>query len=105
MKMIKAIVRPEKAEEVAEALEAGGFPALTKMEVFGRGKQKGITVDEVYYDELPKTLIVQVVEDEEVDRVVEIIVKSAKTGKMGDGKIFVTDVKSTYTIRTGKQEL
>lgn len=105
MKMVKAIVRPEKAEDVAKALEADGFPALTKMDVFGRGKQRGIMVDEVYYDELPKTMIVQVVEDEEVDRVAEIIVKSARTGKMGDGKIFVTDVKSTYTIRTGKKGL
>jgi len=105
MKMIKAIVRPDKAEAVAEALEAGGFPALTKMEVLGRGKQKGIMVDEVYYDELPKTLILQVVEDGEVDRAVKIIVESARTGKMGDGKIFVTDVRSVYTIRTGKEEL
>jgi len=105
MKMIRAIVRPEKAEEVAEALEKGGFPALTKIEVFGRGKQKGIRVDEVYYDELPKTQLMLVVEDEDSEKVSEIIVKSARTGHIGDGKVFVTDVGQAYTIRTARQEL
>lgn len=105
MKMIRAIVRPEKADEVAKALEAGGFPALTKMDVFGRGKQKGIRVDEVYYDELPKTMIMLVVKDEEMKKAAEIIVESARTGHMGDGKLFVTEVSHAYTIRTGEPKL
>jgi nitrogen regulatory protein PII 1 len=105
MKMIRAIVRPEKAEEVARALEAGGFPALTKLDVFGRGKQKGIRVDEVCYDELPKTMLMLVVEDEDLDKATEIIVSSARTGHMGDGKVFVTDVGLAYTIRTGEPGL
>ncbi|GBE18613.1 nitrogen regulatory protein P-II [archaeon BMS3Abin16] len=105
MKMIRAIVRPNKTEDVVEALEAGGFPALTKMDVYGRGKQRGIMVDEVYYDELPKTLLMLVVHDEDLDKVADLIVNNASTGKMGDGKIFVTDVGRAYTIRSRKEEL
>ncbi len=105
MKMIRAIVRPERAEAVAEALANAGFPALTKMDVFGRGKQKGIRVDEVYYDELPKTLLMLVVKDEDAERAAEVIVESARTGSIGDGKIFITEVSSAYTIRTGEATL
>lgn len=105
MKMVRAVVRPEKAEAVAEALESENFPALTKMDVFGRGRQRGIHVDGVYYDELPKTLIVQVVRDEDAPKIVDIIMKSAKTGHFGDGKIFVSEIEEAYTIRTGMKGL
>jgi len=80
MQMIRAIVRPAKEAEVVESLENAGFVSLTKMEVFGRGKQKGIHTAEVHYDELPKTMIMLVVEDEDKSKVIETIKKSAYTG-------------------------
>jgi nitrogen regulatory protein PII 1 len=75
MKMIKAIVRPEKSEDVLDALLAGGFAAATKMSVLGRGKQKGLKVGDTYYDEIPKELIMLVVEDGDVDKVLKVIVE------------------------------
>ncbi|MFV0470084.1 MAG: P-II family nitrogen regulator [Dysgonomonas sp.] len=105
MKMIRAIVRPEAADSVAEGLADSGFYSLTKMPVFGRGKQKGITVGTTHYDELPKTLIIIVVEDNSVDEVVKIIQYKAYTGNAGDGKIFISPVEQAYTVRTGIKEL
>lgn len=105
MKMIRAIIRPEKEQEVVLALEGAGFPALTKMPVFGRGKQKGLRVGPVHYDVLPKVLIMIVVEDEDVDKVIKIIQDKARTGFIGDGKIFVSPVETAYTIRTGEEGL
>lgn len=105
MKMIRAFIRPEKEQEVVLALEGAGFPSLTKMPVFGRGKQKGLQVGPVHYDELPKTLVMMVVEDEDVDRVVKIIEDKARTGFIGDGKIFISPVERAFTIRTGKEGL
>ena len=105
MKMIRAFVRPEKEQEVVLALEGAGFPSLTKMPVFGRGKQKGLQVGPVHYDELPKTLMMMVVNDSEVDKVVNIISDKARTGFIGDGKIFVSPVESSYTVRTGEAVL
>ncbi|NLI13833.1 P-II family nitrogen regulator [Pelotomaculum propionicicum] len=105
MKMIKAVIRPEKVEEVAEALDAGGFTALTRIDVFGRGKQKGLKVGSVLYDNLPKTLLLIVVEDVRVEQAVRIIEESSRTGNIGDGKIFVTPVEEAYTIRTGERGL
>jgi nitrogen regulatory protein PII 1 len=105
MQMIRAIVRPAKESEVVEALEKEGFVSLTKMEVFGRGKQKGIHTAEVQYDELPKTMLMLVVEDENKSKVVDIIQQSAYTGKYGDGKIFVSPMNEAYTIRTGESGL
>jgi len=102
MKMIKAIVRPEKSEDVVESLAKAGFVALTKMDVVGRGKQKGLDIGGIRYDELPKTMLMLVVDDENVDEVVDIIMESARTGRFGDGKIFIGPVEQTYTIRTGK---
>ncbi len=101
MKMIRAFIRPEKEQEVVLALEGAGFPSLTKMPVFGRGKQKGLTVGPVHYDELPKTLIMTVVEDKDADKVIQVIHDKAKTGFIGDGKIFVSPVETAYTVRTG----
>ncbi len=105
MKMIRAIVRPEKVDKVADALEAAGFVALTKLDVFGRGKQKGIRVGEMVYDSLSKTMLMIVVDDEKLEEAVAVIEDSARTGKIGDGKIFVTPVEEAYTIRTGARGL
>ena len=106
MKMIKAIVRPEKSEDVLDALLAGGFAAATKMSVLGRGKQKGLKVGDTYYDEIPKELIMLVVEDKDVDKVLKVIVENArvdKNGTYGDGKIFVYNVQNVIKVRTGEE--
>ncbi|HHW45105.1 P-II family nitrogen regulator [Desulfofundulus thermobenzoicus] len=100
MKMIRAIVRPEKSEEVADALAEAGFVALTKIDVVGRGKQKGIQLGTVYYDELPKVMFLLVTDDDKVARAVDVITRTAHTGNFGDGKIFVTPVDEAYTVRT-----
>ena len=105
MKMIRAVIRPEAVDKVADSLESGGFTALTRIEVFGRGKQKGIKVGNVVYDNLPKTMFMLVVGDEQTDKAVQIIEESARTGNIGDGKIFVTSVDEAYTIRTGERGL
>jgi nitrogen regulatory protein PII 1 len=105
MKMIRAILRPETAELVAEGLAEAGFVSLTKINVFGRGKQKGITVGTIHYDELPKTLLLMVVEDANVDTVLKLIHHKAYTGNFGDGKVFITSVEEAYTVRTGAKGL
>ena len=105
MKMIRAIIRPETVDRVADNLEAGGFSALTRIDVFGRGKQKGIKVGNVVYDNLPKTMLMVVVDDSRLESAVEIIEESARTGNIGDGKIFVSPVEEAYTIRTGARGL
>lgn len=105
MKMIRAIVRPDKSEGVAEALAQAGMPSLTKMHVFGRGRTKGIRIGDVVYDEFPKTLLLMVVEDEKLDEAVAVILESAKTGTMGDGKVFVTEVEEAYTVSKGTKGL
>ena len=90
--------------ELAEA----GFPAVTKMDVAGRGKQRGLKVGDVHYDEVPKEMLLMVVEDECKDDVIKIISRVAKTGAkgaFGDGKIFVTDVLEAYTISSGTKTL
>jgi nitrogen regulatory protein PII 1 len=105
MKMVRAFIRPEKEQEVVLALEGAGFPSLTKMPVFGRGKQKGLQVGPVHYDELAKTLIMMVVDDEDTDKVIGIIQDKARTGFIGDGKVFVSQVEAAYTVRTGEASL
>ncbi|MDR2765497.1 MAG: P-II family nitrogen regulator [Tannerella sp.] len=105
MKMVRAIVRPETADNVTDGLAESGFYSMTKMPVFGRGKQKGLTVGNVHYDELPKTLIIIVVEDEAVEEVIKIIHYKAYTGSEGDGKIFISPVEQVYTVRTGSKVL
>lgn len=101
MKAITAIVRPEKAENIVKALEEAGYFAFSKWAITGRGREKGIQVGEVFYQELAKVMFYVVVEDNEKDEVVDIIIHTAKTGEegnYGDGKIFVTDVKEAYTV-------
>ena len=105
MKMIRAIIRPNKENNVVENLEKDGFVSLTKMNVFGRGKQKGIRVGTVCYDEIPKVMIMLVINDNDVQKVMNIIQNSARTGNIGDGKIFITDVLEAYTVRTGEAGL
>ena len=108
MLMIKAIVRPEKSNQIMAELNDAGFPAVTKIDVVGRGKQKGVIVGDVVYDEIPKELLLIVVRDEDKDDLISIIIRHAKTGEQGrygDGKIFVTPVEEVYTISSGKNEL
>ncbi len=105
MKMIKAIVRPEKEFDVIRGLEKKGFYSLTKLDVLGRGRQKGVRVGSATYDELAKLLLILVVEDKDAPKAVKIIQDYAKTGNFGDGKVFVSEVAEAYTIRTGKKLL
>ena len=103
MKLIRAIVRPEREEDVVSALEAAGIVSLTKMDVLGRGQQRGIQVGATVYDELPKVQLLLVVEDGKLDAAIAAIETSARTGQHGDGKIFVSAVEAAYTIRTGQR--
>jgi len=108
MLLIRAIIRPEKVSLVLSELLAAGFPACTKMDVFGRGRQKGVRVGDVYYDEIPKEMLLYVVNDEDKDTVVRIIMKNARTGEngnFGDGRIFTSPVEDAYTISTGSRGL
>lgn len=107
MVLIRAIVRPEKAGYVMGELLSAGFPAITKMDVYGRGKQKGIIVGDVQYDEIPKEMLMTVCEDRDKDDLIKIIISSARTGEghYGDGKIFVQTVESAWTVSTGKEGL
>ncbi len=107
MILIRAIVRTEKVSDVMSALMYAGFPAVTKMDVFGRGKQRGIKIGDITYDELPKELLLLVVPDKDKQLVIETIMKSARTGTkgaFGDGKIFVSPVEESYTISSGIKE-
>ncbi len=105
MKMLKAIVRPEIADSIADALAEAGFHSLTKLNAFGRGKQNGIISGAIHYSELPKTLLMLVVEDEAVNEVLKIIKYKAYTGNFGDGKVFISPVERVMTVRTGETGL
>lgn len=108
MYMIRSIIRPEKVNGVLAALLEAGFPQITKMDVFGRGKQKGIRVGSVEYDELPKEMLMITVGDEDKDEVIKIIMDNSRTGDkgtFGDGKIFVSEVDEVYTVSSGKAGL
>jgi nitrogen regulatory protein P-II 2 len=106
MKMITAIIKPFKLDEVREALTAVGVNGITVTDVKGFGRQKGHTElyrgAEYVVDFLPKTKIEAAVDDATVERVIEAIVAAARTGKIGDGKIFVSDVSEVVRIRTGE---
>lgn len=107
MKTVKAVIRPEKLEDVKEALEENGYFAMTVHEVKGRGAQKGICLqyrgNQIKVDMIPKTQIELVVGDEDVRPIIEIIRKSARTGKFGDGKIFVSPVEMVAAIRNDEE--
>ena len=107
MKLITAVIKPFKLDEVKDALKAAGIAGLTVSEVRGFGRQGGHTETyrgaEYQIDFVPKVSIQVVVDDATVDTVVEAIVRTAATGKIGDGKIWVTDVERMIRIRTGEE--
>ncbi len=108
MKMITAIIKPFKLDEVREALSAINVQGITVTEVKGFGRQKGHTElyrgAEYVVDFLPKTKIEAAVDDAVVDQAIEAIETAARTGKIGDGKIFITSVERTVRIRTGEED-
>src|SRR5881275_4597 len=109
MKLIKAIVRPNKVDEVKEALGKLSISGMTVTEVRGHGQQKGHTAiyrgKEYNVSLLPKMCIETVVTDSLVDSVIKAIVAAARTGEIGDGRVFVTPVAQSYKIRTGEREM
>lgn len=107
MKMVLAIVRPERIYEVTANLAEAGYNASTKWQVGGRGKQKGIQVGDVCYDEIIKNALFVVVDDDQKNEVVDIIMESAITGESGnsgDGRIFILPVEESYTISSSSKD-
>jgi len=108
MKLIKSIVRPNKVDEVKDALTKIGISGMTVTEVRGHGKQKGHTAiyrgKEYNVSLLPKMQIEVVVEDSVTDEAIKAIITSARTGEIGDGRVFVLPVGETYKIRTGEKD-
>jgi nitrogen regulatory protein PII 1 len=108
MVMIRSIVRPEKVDAVLAALMEAGYPAVTKINVVGRGKQRGIRIGDVTYDEIPKEMLITVVPDNDKDFVIKTVISVARTGdkgSFGDGKIFVSQVDEVYTVSSGVKEV
>ena len=108
MQLIRAIVRSENSPIVIKALFESGYVAVTKVPVVGRGKQRGIKIGDITYDEIPKDLLMIVVKDEDKDFSVRTIMEAARTGEkgaFGDGKIFISSVEEAYTISRGTKEL
>jgi nitrogen regulatory protein P-II 1 len=109
MKLVTAVIKPHKWEDVRNALETFGVSGMTVTEASGYGRQKGHT--EVYrgaeyeVDLLPKVRVEVVVDDADAEDVVEIIVKSAQTGKIGDGKVWVQPVDAVVRVRTGERDV
>lgn len=107
MKKIVAIIRPNKIDDVKGALEEVGCKGMTVMEVKGRGRQLGITESyrgtDYCIDMLPKTRLEIIVKDKNLEKVINAIVKSAQTGNIGDGKIFISPVEDVVRIRTGER--
>jgi len=109
MKLIKTIIKPERFEFVKKALEDKGFVSMTVSDVKGRGEQKGISLEYrgglMTVDMLPKTQIEIVIKEKDVDAVIAILTEAARTGKIGDGKIFILPVEKAIKIRTGETEV
>jgi nitrogen regulatory protein P-II 1 len=107
MNKIEAIIRPEKVNAVTKSLEEKGFIGLTLTEVKGRGRQKGITLQwragEYCVDILSKVKVEVVVEASKTDEVIDIIMKASATGEVGDGKIFISQIKDVVRVRTGER--
>ncbi len=107
MKKIEAIIREEKLDAVRTALEANGYFGMTVSEVSGRGREGGITlqwrVGEYKVDFLPRTKVEVVVLDEDVPRILNAITMAARTGEMGDGKLFILPVENAVRVRTGDE--
>ena len=108
MKKVEAIIKPFKLDDVREALSQAGITGMTAIEVKGFGRQKGHTElyrgAEYVVDFLPKVKVELIVADDQVDLCVEAITKAARTGKIGDGKIFVSPVERVVRIRTGEED-
>ena len=108
MKLVRAIIKPERLEFVKKALEDKGYVGMTITDVRGRGEQKGIVLEYrgglMTVDVLPKIQIDMVTKDNDVDDVVTTITESARTGKIGDGRIFIIPVEKSIRIRTGEIE-
>ena len=109
MKKIEAVIKPFKLEDVKDALAEIGITGMTVSEVKGYGRQKGHSElyrgAEYVVDFLPKIKMEMVIDDEHVDQVVNTVVEAARTGKIGDGKIFVTDIEKIVRIRTGETDV
>lgn len=109
LKKIEAIIRPERLEQVKKALEENGFIAMTVSEVLGRGEQKGIKLQyrggTMEVDLLPKLKLELFLADRDVETAMEIICNSARTGKFGDGRIFVSPVEKSGRVRTGELDI
>ena len=109
MKLIKSVVRPNKVDDVREVLEKMNIPGMTVTEVRGHGRQKGHTAiyrgKEYNVTLLPKVEIEVVVADAVADEVIAAIMKAARTGEIGDGRVFVIPVEHSYNIRTGERDV
>jgi nitrogen regulatory protein P-II 1 len=109
MKLIKCIVRPNRVDDVREALEQMNIPGMTVTEVRGHGRQIGHTAiyrgKEYSVTLLPKVEIEVVVQDAVADDVIAAVIKAARTGEIGDGRVFVTPVEHSYNIRTGERDV
>ena len=107
MKKLEVIIRPEKLEVVRQAMEAVGYPGITLTEAEGHGKQKGMTQQwrgETYRVAfLPKMKLEIVIADADLEKTIQAVTKAARTGAVGDGKIFVSDVRDVIRIRTGER--
>lgn len=108
MKKVEAIIRPERLERVKDALADAGFTGLNVVNVTGRGAQRGIAYEgrageRFVVDMLPKLKLETVVRDADVDKVIDIIIRVARTGNVGDGKIFVIPVDDAVRVRTGER--
>lgn len=108
MKMIKAIIRPERLDFVKKRLEDKGINGMTVMQVEGRGDQKGISLQyrggAIQVDLIPKVQVEIVVRDSVTETVIQAIMEGAKTGKFGDGRIFILPVERSIKVRTGEEE-
>src|SRR5512136_47747 len=109
MKLVKTVIKPERFEFVKKALEEKGFKGMTITEVKGRGEQKGITLEYrgglMNIDLLPKIQIEIVAREKDVGTLIDTLTDSARTGKIGDGKIFILPVEKSVRIRTGESEV
>jgi nitrogen regulatory protein P-II 1 len=108
MKKIEAVIKPFKLDDVKEALSSAGITGMTVSDVKGYGRQQGHSElyrgAEYVVDFLPKLKLDLIVSTDDVDKVIDIITKAAKTGKIGDGKIFVSDIQKVVRIRTGEED-
>lgn len=102
MKLIRAIIRPEREEAVLSNLEAAGFPAVTKIPVAGHGRQRGVQVGGVAVEELAKLMLLLAVENDEMPRAIDAIEQGAWTGRPGDGRVFIQDILNVYSVRESK---